>query len=72
MIYIIAQLFWLLSGRMDLGEVIEAKKSQEFKLRDQLGSLGEKLQCITFGNGSKDGEKKIGGKAFSRHKIRHR
>ena len=43
MIYIIAQLFWLLSGRMDLGEVIEAKKSQEFKLRDQLGSLGEKL-----------------------------
>ena len=54
--------------------MVEGKRSQTLKQRDQLGSsgsrLGEKLWHTRLGNDSEDGEKKMGGKTFFRHTKR--
>ena len=51
--------------------VVEGKRSQTLKQRDQLGSsgshLGEKLWHIRLGNDSEDGENKMSGKTLFRH-----
>ena len=54
--------------------VVEGKRSQTVKQRDQLGSsgsrLGEKVWHIRLGNDSEDGEKKMGGKTLFIHTKR--
>lgn len=51
--------------------MVEGKRSQTLKQRDQLGTsgshLGEKLWHIRLGNDSEDGEKKMSGKTSFRH-----